>query len=64
MTLHDHEKPIVLGTVLGTLMMPILLVAIGVPASFATVPALGVAILALGLLEGRIQAHHRAVPVH
>lgn len=64
MTLHDHEKPVVLATLAGTLLAPLALVALGASVSVAAALALAVPFLALGHLEGRIEAHHRAFPTH
>ena len=63
-TLHNHDKPLVLVTVLGTLVAPLLLVALGTPVPVAAALALAVPFLALGHLEGAIEAHHRRFPNH
>ena len=64
MILHNHEKPVVLATVLGALVAPALLVALGAPVAVAAALALAVPFVALGHLEGCIEAHHRVFPTH
>jgi len=64
MTLHNHEKPAVLVTVLGTLVAPLVLVALGTPGPVAATLALAVPFLTLGYLGGAIEAHHRRFPTH